>query len=172
MRPYIAGALAGLLAVLSVWISTEVLEKPKYLGTSTTFVRTAGLVEEQIAPDHVATNAYYQSKGVKVDWQMLLVAGILVGGLIASLVDRSFKPEAVPPLWQEYFGPSVVKRGVLAFVGGVIALFGVRLAGGCPSGHGMSGFMQLSVSGFLAMAGFFGGGVVTANLLYRRKGGA
>jgi uncharacterized membrane protein YedE/YeeE len=171
-RPYITGALAGLVAVLSVWISTEVLEKPKYLGTSTTYVRTAGLIQEQITPGCSTSNAYYEATGIKVDWQMLLVAGILVGALAASLADRSFKFEKVPPIWLERFGPSVARRGVLAFLGGVVALFGVRLAGGCPSGHGMSGLMQLSVSGFLAMAGFFGGGVLTANLLYRTRGGA
>ena len=56
-------------------------------------------------------------------------------------------------------------------LGGLVAMFGARLAGGCPSGHGMSGLMQLSISGFIAMAGFFGAGVLVAHMLYR-KGGA
>ena len=45
---------------------------------------------------------------------------------------------------------------------------GARMAGGCPSGHGLSGLMQMSVSGFIAMAGFFGAGLVTARLMYSR----
>ena len=169
-RPYIAGALAGLLAVASVVVSTKILEKPKYLGASTTFVRVAGLVEQAAAPDHVKENAYYQSKKVKVDWQMMFVVGIFLGALAASLIDRSFKVESVPPIWLERFGNKAGVRAVGAFLGGLVAMFGARLAGGCPSGHGMSGLMQLSISGFVAMAGFFGAGVLVAHLLYKRGG--
>ena len=41
--PYIAGALVGILSTLTVILSTAILDKPKYLGASTTFVRVAGL---------------------------------------------------------------------------------------------------------------------------------
>jgi uncharacterized membrane protein YedE/YeeE len=54
-------------------------------------------------------------------------------------------------------------------VGGVVAMIGARLADGCPSGHGLSGLMQLSLSGFSALAFFFGTGVLVANLVYRRR---
>ena len=49
-------------------------------------------------------------------------------------------------------------------------IIGARLAGGCPSGHGLSGLSQLAVSGFVALAFFFGGGWVTARLLYGKGG--
>jgi uncharacterized membrane protein YedE/YeeE len=52
----------------------------------------------------------------------------------------------------------------------MIAMFGARLADGCPSGHGLSGLMQLSVSGFLALAFFFGIGALVAAAVYRGKG--
>jgi uncharacterized protein len=55
-------------------------------------------------------------------------------------------------------------------LGGMIAMFGARLADGCPSGHGLSGLMQLSVSGFLALAFFFGIGALVAAAVYRGKG--
>ena len=168
-RPYIAGALAGVLAVLSVWISTEVLGKPQYLGASTTFVRAAGLIEKPVAGDHVAGNEYYRSKGVRVDWQFMLVIGIAAGAFVSSLLDGSFKTESVPPIWSQRFGSGVGVRAVGAFLGGVVAMFGARLAGGCPSGHGLSGLMQMSVSGYLAMAGFFGAGLAAANLVYRQR---
>jgi uncharacterized membrane protein YedE/YeeE len=48
-------------------------------------------------------------------------------------------------------------------------MFGARMASGCPSGHGLSGMMQLSMSAFVALAMFFGVGVVVASLIYRRK---
>ncbi|HNU71088.1 MAG TPA: YeeE/YedE family protein, partial [Thermodesulfobacteriota bacterium] len=41
-RPYIAGALLGVVATISVLVTTQILDKPQYLGASTTFVRAAG----------------------------------------------------------------------------------------------------------------------------------
>jgi hypothetical protein len=102
----------------------------------------------------------------------MLVVGIFIGALAASVIDGSFKLEAVPPVWRERFGNSVGVRALGAFLGGIVAMFGARLADGCPSGHGLSGLMQLSVSGFIALTCFFGGGVLMAALVYRWKGGA
>ena len=166
-RPYLTGALVGLLATLSVLVSTQTLGKPKYLGASTTFVRAAGLIEKNISAEHVAKNSYYQAKKVRVDWQFMFVIGILLGAFGASMGDRSFKMEGVPPIWKEKFGNKPATRATGAFLGGIVAMFGARLAGGCPSGHGLSGLMQLSISGFLAMAGFFGVGILVAHLVYR-----
>ena len=54
-NPYLAGALAGILLILSVWISG------KFFGTSTTFVRVAAVVEESIGID-TSANAYFTAK--------------------------------------------------------------------------------------------------------------
>ncbi len=167
--PYLAGALAGLLAVGSVLVTTQMLGKPKYLGASTTFVRTVGLLEESVAPKHVADNEYYGEEGVKVDWQMLFVVGILVGALLASMTDGSFKLEQVPPIWSERFGTSKTIRAIGAMAGGIVAMFGARLAGGCPSGHGLSGMMELAVSGLIALICFMIGGVITASIVYKGR---
>ena len=167
--PYLAGALVGILAIASAWLTTVYLGKTSYLGASTTFVRAAGLVEEGLAPERTAENAYFSKTKIKVDWQYMLVLCILPGALIASLSDRSFKLEAVPPLWQRYFGPSVAKRALAAFCGGIVAMIGARLADGCPSGHGLSGMMQLSVSALVALTMFFAVGIIVAALIYGRR---
>ena len=172
LRPYIAGALVGVLATLSVIVSTKVLGKTQFLGASTTFVRAAGFIEQTVDPEHVKKNPYFLKEKVKVDWQFMLVVGIFIGALAASVIDGSFKLEAVPPVWRERFGNSVGVRALGAFLGGIVAMFGARLADGCPSGHGLSGLMQLSVSGFIALTCFFGAGVLMAALVYRWKGGA
>jgi hypothetical protein len=52
----------------------------------------------------------------------------------------------------------------------MFAIFGARLAGGCPSGHGLSGVMQLAPSGLIAMACFMAGGMLTARLVYDGRG--
>ena len=169
-RPYIAGALAGVLAILSVIVTTQVLGSAKYLGASTTFVRLAGYAEKSVAAERVEQNAYFDRTKIKVDWQMMIVIGIFFGALAASKIDKSYKLEAVPPIWSERFGNKIPVRAVGAFLGGAVSMFGARMAGGCPSGHGLSGLMQLAMSGFIAMAGFFGAGVIVANLIYRKRG--
>lgn len=168
--PYVAGALVGLLAIGSVVVTTVVLDKGKYLGASTTFVRGAGLIEQAISAESVAENDYYQSKKVKVDWQMLFVVGIFVGAFASSRLGKTAKRELVPPIWCNRFGSSAVVRAVGAFIGGVVLIFGARLAGGCPSGHGMSGNMQLSLSSLIALVFFIVGGVITAKIIYRKGG--
>ncbi len=164
MNPYLAGGLAGLLAVASVLLTG------KYLGASTTFVRVAGRFVAAFAPDLVAKNPYFAKYGTSPDWQWMFVLGILLGGLGASLATRTFRPQVVPDTWRERFGPAPLPRFVAAFVGGLVMVFGARLAGGCPSGHGLSGVMQLSLSSLVAAGAFFVGGIAVASLLYGRAG--
>ncbi len=61
------------------------------------------------------------------------------------------------------------QRPADAFVAGFIVLFGARLAGGCTSGHMMSGIMQTAASGYLFAAGAFAVGIPVAMLLYPRE---
>lgn len=162
-NPYLAGALVGLLAIASVAFTG------KFLGASTTFVRAAAAVEQSVAPASVAQNVYYQKNEAKLDWQGMVLIGLFVGALAAALFDKSYKSEKVPPMWRARFGDSLWKRGGVAFLGGIFAMIGARLADGCPSGHGLSGLMQLSISGFVSLAFFFGGGFVVAHWVYRRN---
>jgi uncharacterized protein len=167
--PYLAGALVGVLAVASAYATTVWMGKTNFLGASTTFVRAAGFVEQLFSTSHVASNLYFIKEKVALDWQFLMIIGIFIGALISSLTDKSFKLESVPPAWAERFGPSVAKRAIGAFLGGIVAMVGARMADGCPSGHGLSGMMQLSVSGLVALGMFFVVGIIVANLVYRRK---
>jgi len=167
--PYLAGALLGLLAIASVYATTQLIGKTNYLGTSTTFVRAAGFLEKVVSAEHVAANEYFTKEKVRVDWQFMLVIGIFFGALISSIMDKSFKFENVPPTWEERFGPSIGIRAVGAFLGGIVAMVGARMADGCPSGHGLSGMMQLSVSAFVALTMFFGTGVIVAKIVYKRR---
>jgi uncharacterized membrane protein YedE/YeeE len=168
-NPYLAGALVGVLAIVSVYATTQLMGKTNYLGASTTFVRAAGLIESTVAPTHVAENVYFTKEKVRIDWQFMLVLGIFIGALIGSTTDKSFKLESVPPIWEKRFGPSIGKRATGAFLGGIVAMIGARMADGCPSGHGLSGMMQLSVSAFVALALFFITGVIVAIFIYGRR---
>lgn len=123
-NPYLAGALAGLVSIGSVWFAG------KYFGASTTFVKTAGLVEQLFSAERVAQMEYFIKNTPGVDWQSMFLVGIFVGALIASLTDGSFRLQGLPALWEERFGSSIGKRGIIAFLGGTVAMFGARLADG------------------------------------------
>ena len=167
--PYLAGALVGLLAIASAWLTTVLLGKTSYLGASTTFVRAAGMLIGTVDQSYVAENAYYIKEKVVLDWQFMMVIGIFIGAFISAKLDGSYKLEAVPPEWEARFGGSVTKRAVAAILGGAVMMLGARMSDGCPSGHGLSGMMQMSVSAYVALAFFFGFGALVANLAYRSK---
>jgi len=122
--PYIAGGLAGILLCLSVLITG------KYFGASTTFVRSAGLIEKIFAVDRVAKMDYFVKTKVRIDWQWMFVAGIFFGSLISARISGDYKTTAVPPTWEKRFGPNKDKRFAAAFIGGVVSMFGARMAGG------------------------------------------
>lgn len=123
-NPYIAGALTGVLLIFSVWFTG------KYVGASTTFVRSAGYIEQIFDAQRVAKMPYFLKEAPKIDWQFLFVAGIFVGALISSTTSKSFRWQALPERWEKRFGPSIPKRAVVAFIGGAIAMIGARLADG------------------------------------------
>lgn len=128
-NPYLAGGLVGILLVLSVLISG------KFLGASTTFARSASVIERAFGVD-TSIFEYFTTKDGKYgptslpNWQLMFVVGIIIGGFLASKLSGDFKFQAVPDMWRQRFGPSPLKRAVVAFLGGTVALFGARLAGG------------------------------------------
>ena len=97
----------------------------------------------------------------------MFVVGIFIGSIIAAKVSGTFAWQAVPTMWQKRFGSGITKRAIVAFIGGIIGMFGARLADGCPSGHGLSGSVQMAVSGFISLICFFIGGALVARVLYR-----
>jgi len=124
-NPYLAGALSGVVGILSVWLAG------KYFGASTSFVRTAGLIEQLFGPERVAQMDYFIKTAPEIDWQWMFVVGIFLGALISAVTSGSFRLQAVPDMWAERFGAgSTVSRAVVAFAGGVVAMFGARLADG------------------------------------------
>lgn len=166
--PYVVGTGIGLLS----WATFYFMEKA--LGTSTSFVGASGAALCTIAPEHVASNAYYiKEYGAKTggfkpifDWQMSLDIALILGAFLAAWLGRTLRAESVPSLWSQRFGPSIAKRYAAAFLGGIILIFGARMAGGCTSGHGISGGLQLAVSSWTFFITMFISGIVTAGALF------
>ena len=122
--PYVAGALSGVVLILSVWITG------KFFGASTTFVRSAGMIEKLFSAERVAALEYFMKEPPQIDWQWMFVTGIFLGSLISAVTSGSFRLQAVPDMWERRFGPSRAKRAAVAFIGAAVAMFGARLADG------------------------------------------
>ncbi len=158
--PYVVGIGIGILVWLSFLLSN------KAIGCSTAYARTFGMVERSFRGEKVDQKPYYKKFVPKIDWEWMLVLGVVVGAFISSIISGSFRIETVPTVWENTFGSSAVLRFFGAFTGGLLLGFGARMAGGCTSGHGISGTSQLSVGSWLAFVFFFIGGIITALLIY------
>ena len=114
-NPYIAGALTGVLMALSVLVAD------KYFGASTSYVRSAGMLENLFSAERVKSLAYFRETLPEVDWQWMFVAGILIGSLVSALLSGTFKIQFVPDMWKSRFGTTPIRRGAIAFCGALSA---------------------------------------------------
>ena len=157
--PYAAGLGIGVLS----WVAFLLMGKG--LGASSSFVKTSGMIEKIISKENVKKKAYYQQVSPRINSGWVLVAGIIAGSFLSAKLSGDFRLSAVPPLWETMFGANAVMRIIVAFIGGIILIIGARWAGGCTSGHGITGTLQLAASSWMALTAFFVGGVVTAYLI-------
>lgn len=159
--PYAVGAGIGLLSCVAFLLSN------KPLGCSTAFARTSGMIEKLVRGDKTLEKSYYKKFAPEIDWEWMLVVGLIVGAFISAITSGAFEIIFVPRDWVASVGTSGVIRLIVALIGGIILGFGSRWAGGCTSGHGISGTLQLAVSSWIAACCFFVGGIATAMLLFR-----
>ncbi len=162
--PYAAGIGIGILS----WFSFLISRKP--IACSTTFARSSGMIERLFRGKKVDLKPYYQRIGLVVDWQWMLVVGIILGSLLSALLSGDFQWQWVPSTWAVAFGGDPLQRIIVALVGGVCIGFGARWADGCTSGHGISGTLQLTVSSWISAICFFLSGILTAHIIFRLIG--
>ncbi len=168
----VAGLLLGLLLV-----TATALVKP--VGVSTSYVVTDAVVLHSAAPNMAESNEYLAKYGEKGDWAIdygwMFVIGMFLGGGLSAFITKRIRQReipALPPMWKAQFGASSPRRLMHAFVGGALLLFGARLAGGCTSGHMMSGISQLTIGSFVFGISIFASGIFTAHILYKKRNAA
>lgn len=160
--PYLVGALIGVLTMLTLSFS----KKP--IGASSAYSDLAGMLGRLVVPKHIASLKYYQEHKPAISWTLVFVIGAIGGAFFAAWSGGEITGYYLQDLWVARFGEdSYWLRTALAFVGGATMAYGARMAGGCTSGHGISGTLQLAVGSWIAVICFFIGGVATALLLYR-----
>ena len=163
--PYLVGAGIGILS----WFTFLLSNKP--IGCSTAFSRTSGMIEQALTGKSVDSQPYYQKFPAKIDWEWTFVLGIVIGSLVSALISGEFRLRFIPSLWMARFGLDFLPRFITALAGGIVLGIGARWAGGCTSGHGISGTLQLAVSSWIAAILFFISGILTAQFIYYGLGG-
>lgn len=138
-RDWAGGAVIGLMITAGWWI-TGVLGADDFDP-----VRLASLTF--VAPIGDSLQYLMLSTGTSLRFGVTVVAGILVGSLLMSLMTREFR-------WQTFESPAQTGRAV---VGGLLMGFGGILSIGCTLGQGLSGFSTLAISSLLALAGIVAG---------------
>jgi hypothetical protein len=114
-------------------------------------------------------NDYFKQISKSGSWEVLFLAGGLLSGLLISLLRKDFRIRMIHDNWEKYKGNNFGKRAFWAFFGGFILIFGARMAGGCTSGHVISGGMQLAFSSLLFALFVFAGLLLTGKFFYTKK---
>lgn len=178
---------SGFLLGLAFLITVAVI---KPIGVSTQFVILDGIIWNSVSDDlivkdetakkgYASSNAYLNKSGGKyakniakpLNYSFVFVIAMIIGGLLAYFTQsnkEASEKEGMPKVWEKNYGNTPMKRYIFAFIGGVLVLFGARLAGGCSSGHMMSGIMQTSMSGYLFAIATFAAAIPVAKILYRK----
>lgn len=117
-------------------------------------------------------------------WNLFMIAGAAIGGFIATnflstdanialnpktletLEALGFQNAGAHYLPTELFRFDSIKSILLLALGGLFIGFGTRYAGGCTSGHAISGLSNLQLPSLIAVFGFFVGGLAMIHLLF------
>lgn len=118
-------------------------------------------------------------------WNLLFLLGSVLGGVIAGTVLKNDHPLQLSAATvhdlknigirfdgqlepEQLFGIHAlsVKNVALMLMGGLLIGFGSRYAGGCTSGHAISGLSNLQLQSLVAVVGFFIGGLIMTHFLF------
>lgn len=150
------------LAILDVIVFlTATTNRP--IGASTSYPWLADVITG------VKDNSYFQKISTPGSWEAIFLLGAMVAAFVGSLVKGDFKFTLVHDNWKKYKNNSAGSRAIWAFFGGFILIFGARMAGGCTSGHVISGGMQMAFSSFTFGIFMFIGLVITGKAFYNTK---
>jgi uncharacterized membrane protein YedE/YeeE len=125
------------------------------------------MIERLFRGKKVTEKPYYKEFAPVIDWEWMLVLGVVIGAFISSKLSGKFELSWIPARWEAAAGGAHITRWLASLIGGIVMGFGARWAGGCTSGHGISGTLQLAVSSWVAAICFFVGGIVTSMVVFK-----
>lgn len=130
-------------------------------------------------------NSFFSFDWKSQRWNLLFLVGAVIGGWISATflsnpAELTLSAATVADLKalgvnftgglnpDELFAPAALsdpKVWVLLLMGGALVGFGSRYAGGCTSGHAISGLSNLQIPSLIAVVGFFIGGLIMTWLI-------
>ena len=151
VHPYFGGMVLGIILFLALLLTGN------GLGSSGATSRIDAAIVDAVAPSHIDKTPYLLKmaggdKNPLDDWIVPVFFGALLGGFTSGLFNGRIKLETTK-------GPNISdrKRWLFAFLGGVIFLYGARLARGCTSGQALTGGATLSAGSWVVMLAIFAG---------------
>lgn len=149
LHPYFAGAVLGVV-LFSAFLLTG-----NGLGSSGATSRIDSLLVDLVAPTHVDNTPYLLKmaggdKNPLDDWIVPVFLGALMGGFISGARNGRLKLTTTK-------GPHISNRTrwLMSFLGGMIFLYGARMARGCTSGQALSGGATLAAGSWAIMLAIF-----------------
>ena len=92
-------------------------------------------------------------------WNLIFLAGVFLGGMIAAQWLGGGTDLAPREIFS-WAGLATIRGGIMIIGGGFLVGFGTAYAGGCTSGHAISGLAALQPASLIAVIGFFAGGLL------------
>lgn len=169
-------SIAGILIGLTVPLLYLIGNKPFGISSSFRHLCAACL------PGNIS---YFNYDWKKETWNIYFVIGILIGGIVSVTLLANPEPikianstqeqltqlgvrdfsELVPTDIFTFSGLMTIRGFILIVVGGFLVGFGTRYAGGCTSGHSITGLSNFQLSSLIATICFMLGGFITTWLL-------
>jgi uncharacterized membrane protein YedE/YeeE len=170
---YVGGPLIAMSLLLYFYFG-------KNFGASTNFETLCTMAGAGMFSD------YFKKDWKERDFALLFVIGLVIGGYLSStylipnqqidlnpttvneLTDLGFSNVGAHYFPEEIFGEEVfstLKGFLILLFSGVLVGFGTRYAGGCTSGHAITGLSSLQFPSLLAVIGFFIGGIIATWLI-------
>jgi len=158
--------VGGILMAGLLLMTFSVFGADRPLGASTYVPYYAGMLFGLDPKEY----PYLQSIANAGAWEGVMLIGALFGGLFTSLfITKTFRITIVPSGWKKYKNSSALSRLFWSFVSGFLMIIGARLAGGCTSGHMLSGVAQGAFSSILFATVVIISLVVTGRFFYKTK---
>jgi hypothetical protein len=156
VHPYFGGMVLGIVLFLAIFLTGN------GLGSSGGTTRIVAFIEKIISPSHVDNTPYLLKmaggdKNPLDDWIIPVFFGALAGGFTSGMISGRAKFETTK-------GPNITNRTrwLISFLGGVIFLYGARMARGCTSGQALTGGATLAAGSWVIMFAIFGGAYALA----------
>ena len=158
--------MGGILMSGLLLLTFSIFGADRPIGASTYVPYFAGIVFD-LDPEKYSYLKDIQNPGA---WEGVMLFGALVGGFVTSVfITKSFRFSLIPSGWKQYKNSSVVSRLLWSFFSGFVMIIGARLAGGCTSGHFMSGMSQMAISSMIFGTVVMIALVITGKLFYHTK---